>query len=336
MSEGKPITREGVELTYRALLGRPPENDKAFEYGLSAGTVETLRSWIMDSEEFAAKLRRDASGALVRCAELDRQHRGAMAAAGEGQPPRIVFVHIMKTAGNALRRRLEQLVPPGTVYREQTGRPGQQPVESFEKLRLIAGHMTADDAAHVPGPKKVFTVLREPKDRLVSLYVFWNRHRDGVIEERDLHQQRIARSSTFLEFLRSRDAHLHGSLQNAMTANLAGDWRARANGTGYRHRYLRGMRPLSPAELLQRAMTNLLAMDYVAFVDRLEEDRPKLMKALGLPDLGPLTRENTRSDVNDMLEPAREVEITPEVNRELNRLTELDRTLYRLARQHWG
>jgi hypothetical protein len=77
-------------------------------------------------------------------------------------------------------------------------------------------------------------------------------------------------------------------------------------------------------------------MDYVAFVDRLEEDRPKLMQALGLPDLGPLTHENTRRDVNDMLEPAKSVEITPEVDRELNRLTELDRILYRLARQHWG
>jgi hypothetical protein len=335
MSKGMPITREAVELTYRALLGRAPENDKAYEYGLSAGTVETLRGWIMDSAEFASKLRRDAPNALVRCQAHERQQRTEMAAQ-DGEAPRIVFVHIMKTAGNALRRRLEQLVPPGTVYREQTGRPGQQPIESFARLRLIAGHMTTDDAAHVPGPKKVFTVLRDPKDRLVSLYVFWNRHRDGVIEERDLRQQRIARSSSFLEFLRSKDAHLRGSLQNAMTANLAGDWRAKVNGAGYRHRYLRDVAALSPAELLQRALTNLLAMDYVAFVDRLEEDRPKLMKALGLPDTGPFTQENTRRDVNDMLEPAREVEITPEVDRELNRLTELDRILYRLARQHWG
>ena len=337
MNQGTPITRAGVEYAYRYLLGRMPENERAYEYGLSAGTVETLRTWLMDSTEFAAKVRRDAPGVLTRWLAHERAARSTVEQEAEarGEMPRIVFIHLMKTAGNSLRRRLEKLVPPGTVRPETLGRPGQFPVESFAPYRLVAGHMTADDAAHVPGPKRVFTVLRDPKQRLVSLYVFWNRHRDDVIDERDLRQQRIARSSTFLEFLRSRDTHLRGSLHNAMTASLAGDWRSKGDGT-YRHRYLRDVPSIGPAELLRRALNNMMALDYVAFVERLEEDRPKLMQALGLPDTGPLPRENTRENINDMLEPAKEVEITPEVDREMNRLTELDRQLYRLARQHWG
>ena len=92
------------------------------------------------------------------------------------------------------------------------------------------------------------------------------------------------------------------------------------------------------AEILDpgQAIARLAAFDYVAFVDRLEEDRPRLMQVLGLPDPGPLTRENTRELVDSMLEPAREVEVTPEAERELARLTELDRIVYRLARQHYG
>jgi hypothetical protein len=92
---------------------------------------------------------------------------------------------------------------------------------------------------------------------------------------------------------------------------------------------------LSSAELLHRALTNLLSFDYVAFVDRLEADRPCLMRALGLPDTGPFTRENTRDEVNAMLGPSRDIEVDSEARRELDRLTDLDRALYRLARQHY-
>jgi hypothetical protein len=336
MSDGTPITREGVEFAYRTLLGRPPESEKAIAYGLSAGTLETLRRWILDGEEFPRKLAKVAPSAILRLQEATKKTLASAQPDVLDGPSRIVFVHLMKTAGNALRRRLESLVPPGTVYPEAQGRPGQQTIEDLAQYRLIAGHMTCDDALHVPGPKKVFTVLREPRDRLVSLYVYWNRHREEVVEERDLHKQRIARSSTLLEFLRSNDPHLRGSLYNGMTVNLAGDYRAKPTGTRYQHRYLPGMPDLTGPQLFQRALTNLLAMDYVAFVERLEEDRPKLMKALGLPDPGPLVPVNTRSDVNELLEPARPPEITKEVERELLRLTDLDRLLYRMARLHYG
>jgi hypothetical protein len=295
-----------------------------------------LREWIIGGPEFAEKVRRDAPAVLARWARRDREVLAEAARAeARGEPPRLVFIHIMKTAGNALRRRLEQLVPPGTVRPEELGRPGAHPPEALLPWRLIAGHITAADAAHVPGPKRVFTVLREPKERLLSLYVFWSRHSDAAIAAQNLTQQRIARASTLPDFLRSRDPELRGNLHNAMTALLAGDYRYAGDGT-YRHRYLPGEPRLTAAELLARALATLVSLDYVAFVDRLEEDRPGLMAALGLPDLGPLTQENTRDKVSDVLEPARPVEVTPEVDRELNRLTELDRILYRMARRHRG
>ncbi|WP_137181616.1 sulfotransferase family 2 domain-containing protein [Roseomonas sp. AR75] len=334
MSGGAAITRQEVEFAYRLLLGRPPENERAYEYGLSAGDIETLRRWIMASPEFMLRLRNDAPGTLARWVAQQQQEREALELQEDG-PPRIVFLHIMKTAGNSLRRRLESLVPPGTVRPEPLGRPALFPVEHFAAYRLIAGHFSAVDAAHVPGPKRVFTVLREPRERLISLYVYWSRHREEVIAERRLEQQAIARRSTLLEFLRSKAPELRANLHNAMTTILAGDY-VYAGGGRYAHRHFPDKPQLTRAELLHRALTNLLSFDYVAFVDRLEEDRPKLMKALGLPDTGPLTRENTREQVDAMLEPAREIAVTPEEERELSRLTELDRMLYRLARQHYG
>lgn len=84
MRKSTPITRKGVELAYRYLLGRPPESEKAYEYGLSAGTVETLRGWILNSPEFADKLLRDAPRAVARCAQLAQ---GAEAGAAQGADP---------------------------------------------------------------------------------------------------------------------------------------------------------------------------------------------------------------------------------------------------------
>lgn len=332
------ITRDEVTAAYQLLLGRMPESEKAYAYGLSAGSVQTLRRWIMNSPEFEEKLRRDAPNLLARWVSREIESRAASedmpASAEEKGPPRIVFIHIMKTAGNSLRRRLESLVPDGTVWPEPKGRLHALTLDELSSWRLIAGHITAADAMRVPGPKRVFTVLRDPKDRLVSLYRFWSRHREEYIEERDLAQQRIARSSTLLEFLRNDSPAVNGVLHNAMTCVLAGDFVSAGDGT-YRHRHLPDHPRLSPAELLQRALKTVLSLDYVAFVDRLERDRPKLMRALGLPDTGPLPKENTRERVDHMLEPARDLTITPDVDRELHRLTDLDRMLYRLARAHW-
>jgi hypothetical protein len=82
MNPESPITREGVEFAYRFLLGRPPEDEKAYQYGLSAGTVEELRRWIMASPEFLDKLRRDAPNVLTRWLAQQREARAAKAGNG--------------------------------------------------------------------------------------------------------------------------------------------------------------------------------------------------------------------------------------------------------------
>jgi hypothetical protein len=191
------------------------------------------------------------------------------------------------------------------------------------------------DARHVPGPKRIFTVLRDPKDRIVSFYHHLHRHRAEVVEERGMERARIARGCTLEEFLTHPDPGVRRSLYNHMTCTLAGDYRLIGKDR-FNQPWETPAESISGAELLRRALTNLFSLDFVTFVDRLEEDRPKLMKALGLPDPGPWPRENTRDLVSKMLEPKPHPVVTPEADRVLNRLTELDRTLYRLARIHYG
>jgi hypothetical protein len=337
MSDG-PITREEVEYAYRLLLDRRPEHERAYAYGLSAGTLETLRRWIMNGPEFRERLQADAPGNLRRwmleTTQAEAHDTGDAPDAAAG-PPRIVFLHIMKTAGSSIRRRLEELAEGAPIWRREVdGRPGDVPAGQLRPYRVVMGHFNILDARHVPPPRRIFTVLRDPRERLVSHYHFAHRHRAGVVQERGMEFAQLARQHTLEDFLALPDPLVQDQFKNVMTRLLAGDYRP-VGPDRYAQPWETEREAITGPELLRRALTNLFALDFVTFVDRLEQDRPALMRALGLPDRGPLPRENTKELESDMLEAKPPPVVTPLAERLLGRLTDLDRLLYRLARQHY-
>jgi hypothetical protein len=334
---GTPITREGVEFTYRLLLGRAPENEKAIAYGLAAGTLEEFRRRVMGGSEFARVIQRDCPPSLRRMLLAEAQQAPEEAAAViAAKRPRIVFLHIMKTAGSSIRQRLEDLAEGAPVWRRDVdGLPGAVGQEQLAPYRVVMGHFTIRDALHVPAPRRIFTVLRDPVARIVSYYHFMHRHRADVVEARTMERARIARECTLDQFLAHPSPQVREGLQNVITRSLAGDFRV-VGRDRYAEPWQADGQAISGPELLARALRNLFALDYVAFVERLEEDRPKLMKALGLRDPGPFGRENTAETENDILEPCPPPVVTPAAERMMNRLTDLDRLLYRLARLHYG
>lgn len=57
------LDRRTIELVYRAILGRPPEEERVYLYHLAHGTLDALRLTLLQSEEFAqvrAELRQRA------------------------------------------------------------------------------------------------------------------------------------------------------------------------------------------------------------------------------------------------------------------------------------
>ncbi len=321
----RPLTRADVEAAYRFLLGRPPENEAAYEYGLSAGDTQTLRRWLLNSREFAVRLREELPLPLRRW--MLEEMQSAPDAPEEVGPPRIVFLHIMKTAGSSIRRRLEELAGNAPIWRcEVEGRPGDAPREALARYRVVMGHFTMADARHVPGPRRIFTVLRDPRERLISQYHFLRRHRAEVAARPDMLGARIARDCTLEQFLAHPDPQIRDRLDNVTTRTLAGDYFP-CGRRRYRRPWDADAQAITGPELLSRALANLFSLDFYTFTDRLEQDRPRLMAALGLPDTGPLPQENTRDLVSDILEPRPAPEVTPAAERLLHRLTDLDRPL---------
>jgi hypothetical protein len=104
-------------------------------------------------------------------------------------PPRhdwtLIFMHLPKTAGSSFRDALGPLYPSveriylyhpeglkGAI--EPEGFP-DVPVERRARLRFVAGHMRYGLHEHVPRPSRYVTIVREPVDRVVSLYHHYRR-----------------------------------------------------------------------------------------------------------------------------------------------------------------
>jgi hypothetical protein len=104
-----------------------------------------------------------------------------------GQPHRYFFVHMRKTAGSTLRRRL--LNHFGEVATYPTGIDGTNPVTLYfsidhlqerlaargDQIRLITGHFPLRTLEKIDGQFTTLTLLREPVERMLS---FLRGHRD--------------------------------------------------------------------------------------------------------------------------------------------------------------
>jgi len=142
---------------------------------------------------------------------------------GSGSPPKVlVFLHIPKAAGSTFYHILAHRYPPEcTFIIEGTGKIDSQALfcqkSSDEKsvYRFISGHMPFGIHTSITASSGYITMLRDPIDRLLSLYYF--------IQKRPSHYlyDMVIREGMPLEAL--IEAGLSSELINAQTRLLAGE-----------------------------------------------------------------------------------------------------------------
>lgn len=102
--------------------------------------------------------------------------------------PRFFFVHLQKTAGTALFRRLRHHFGAAAVYPrpEEQGTPEvvlsvphlqRRLHEAGPQIEVVTGHFPLCVADLLPGPVATFTVLRDPVERVLSFL----RHQREVV-----------------------------------------------------------------------------------------------------------------------------------------------------------
>jgi len=127
-----------------------------------------------------------------------------------------VFIHAQKTGGTSLQNMLAETFGDRTVYREHTDTLYRRSPAELAQYSVFAGHFDFDSLAFIPRrTRRLFAFLREPKQRLLSLYRFLRAHESSSPDFKGIKE--IANRLDAAEFFRSVMAPARSDLWNHLT-----------------------------------------------------------------------------------------------------------------------
>ena len=151
------LTRDQVREAFVLLLRREPRREADYRAHENLPDFVALRRVITASAEFRS---------------LDEARRAA------ATNDALVQIHIEKTGGTSVHRALAAQFEPGAATAEGiTYSEALAIADEDPKVVFFSGHFNYETAASLPrGRKRMVTVLREPRSRLISFYRFQRSH----------------------------------------------------------------------------------------------------------------------------------------------------------------
>lgn len=179
------------------------------------------------------------------------------------------FLHIPKTAGSALTALLESRFSPDEIA------PYTGPMDAIEQAghRLICGHRDFDDASRLSGDVRIITYLRDPLDRVLSLYNFWRSYTWEEIARRNMRGNMIAKSHSFLEFIRHPQMRSHAN--NGIYRMLIGRKAAILDS--------KGLISTGTDEAVEHTLERLSSFFHVGFQENYTDSTVELFEKMGSP-----------------------------------------------------
>ncbi len=193
----------------------------------------------------------------------------------------IVFLHVPKTAGQTVHNELVRAVG-GAKYTSPV-RVTTQAVKGRQMpdgYQLYSGHIDWTELELLPKDRFVFTVLRDPKERIASFYLYMRKMaQETATHELSLPQntgKRMALSLTADDYFFGGTEEWHQFVRS-MYDNFYCSYFAtrRMDGWG-------AMRPLSSKDQLMRALRGLRSLSAVYSIDRLEQLEEEIASRYGV------------------------------------------------------
>jgi Sulfotransferase family len=194
-------------------------------------------------------------------------------------PPQIVFLHIPKTGGSSVQKEFVKHIGSNrsgrsalfdSIYAE----PDAAQIARAQASRYVGGHLdwSTFERFRQPGAF-VFTVLREPFDRLLSSYLYLT---NFPSDSRWFPQIAHLQGMDIEDFLRSEDPIARVWSDNVLARQFGGSFR---------------MEQVDEAALA-RSLAHLRSLSYVGFQHRLDADLRVIATGGGIPAPAKAGREN--------------------------------------------
>ena len=189
----------------------------------------------------------------------------------------LIFMHVPKTAGTWLRRALEEQFPKDKrcpLLFE--GHYADHSLDEIGRYRFHSAHIGFEMAATLGKP--IVTVLREPFDRLVSLYYYWRQCQQSGT------QHEVAKRLTLEQFFSPEQRVGSEDFDNGMAWQLA---------IGHANHIRRNNRDIGDDVILSRALANIESIEVVGVTEMLPIFTATLNRRLGVTVAADLPRANT-------------------------------------------
>ena len=141
--------------------------------------------------------------------------------------PRICFIHLPKTAGSSLRQMLRDNYFNDEIFNGNTMLDYEGlSKEDLEPKKLYLGHLYFYKALELlPKDTNYITVLRNPIERVKSLYYFWKSHSVEYIRNENIPEiirrgPKLAKENDLLDFLKLDDKFIQQSISNNQALQL--------------------------------------------------------------------------------------------------------------------